>query len=625
LLGRLADGVSLQAATDEALQLGSAIREPWPEASQKPERPRFEMLNLKEQAVAPLRPALRILLGTVVVLLVIVCANVANLMLARSTARQREIAVRLSIGASRGQIVRQILIESIVLAAVGGVLGAVLGASGVMLVKQLATVDAPGIFRLMFGTTILPRGHEIALSWRLLGIAFGVSAIACGLFGLIPALLLSRTNHLHALGSRSGNMISLGGAASAGPSHLRSALVVGQLVLATVLLVGAGLLINSFVRLSTFNKGYDPKNVLAFNLLFPDQYSTARKAETIATLLDRFRSKPAVRAAGFARHGLLIGEELFIGNWVPSGRSLDEMRKERIRVRSVSDGFLTAMGVPILGGRDLSPADDAGAPRVVVINRAMAAKFFTGDPVGQTIDWYVNKVTFPVTVAGVVESVRQETATDELVPEVFVDYRQYMKLEDITRPATAAASQNESAIGFLSFAVRTANDPVSHIPDIRATVAGLDPNIGVDAIAPMTALEASSTARERFYAVLLGVFASVAALLAAIGIYGVLAYAVVQRTQEIGVRVALGAQRAQVMTLVMRRGLILTAIGLVLGLAGAAASARYLQSLLFGIAPLDATTFIQVAVAFTAITMLASFLPARRATTIDPIVALRQD
>jgi putative ABC transport system permease protein len=471
----------------------------------------------------------------------------------------------------------------------------------------------------MFGTTILPRGHEIAVSWRLLLIAFGVSAVACGLFGVIPALLLSRTNHLHVMGSRGSNV-------SRAASRLRASLVVGQLVLATVLLVGAGLLINSFVRLSTFNKGYDPNNVLAFNLLFPDQYSTARKAETIATLLNRFRSKPAVRAAGFARHGLLIGEELFIGRWVPHGRSLDDMRSERIRVRNVSDGFLTAMGVPVLGGRDLSPADDATAPLVIVINRAMAAKFFTGDPVGQTIDWYFNKVTMSVTVAGVVESVRQETATDELVPEVFVDYRQYMKLEDTTRPDTAATAQNEAAIGFLSFAVRTANDPASHIPEIRETVAGLDPNIGIDAIAPMTALEATSTARERFYAVLLGVFASVAALLAAIGIYGVLAYAVVQRTREIGVRVRARRRHArQVMALVMRRGLILTAIGLIVGLAGAAASARYLQSMLFGVEPLDTMTFVQVAVAFTAVTMLASFLPARRATTIDPVVALRQE
>jgi putative ABC transport system permease protein len=616
MIARLADAVSLQSATDEAMLLGSAIREPWPEASQKPSGARFEMLNLKEEAVAPLRPALRVLLGTVAVLLLIVCANVANLLLARGTARQREIAVRLSIGASRPQIVRQILIESVVLAFVGGVLGAALGAAGVTLVKQLATVDAPGIFRLMFGTTILPRGHEIAVNWRLLAVAFGVSAMACAIFGLLPAVLLSRTDHLQAMAARGAN-------ASRGASRLRSSLVLGQLVMATMLLVGAGLLTNSFIRLSTFNKGYDPNHVLSFNLLFPDQYSSARKGETIETILNRLRANPGVQSAGFARHGLLIGEELYIGRWVAPGRAVDTA--EGIRTRSVSDGFLTAMGVPLLAGRDFSPDDRAGAPPVIVVNRSFASRYFNGDALGRTMDWHLDKLVIEATIAGVVEDVRQEGASDRLVPEVFVDFRQYMKAEMDAAPERAEQTQNQGAIGFLSFAVRTSGDPAAQIPGVRDVLTSIDPNIGIDAIAPMTALEAGATARERFYAVLFGVFASVAALLAAIGVYGVLAYAVVQRTQEIGIRVALGAERAQIMALVMRRGLILTAIGLVFGLAGAAAGARYLQSMLFGIEPLDLRTFAQVAVAFTAVTALASFLPARRATTIDPVVALRHE
>lgn len=618
MIAKLADGVSLVDATQEAMQMGTAIRPPWPAASTPPEGPRFRIDSLKEQQVAPLRPALRVLLAAVAVVLLIVCANVANLMLARGTSRQREISVRLSIGASRAQIAGQVLIESIVLAIIGGVFGAALGAGGLLLVKQLATVDAPGIFRLMFGTTILPRAYEVGISWRLFAIAFGISAIACVMFGMLPALLLSRTDHLHALTTR-------GSASTPTASRLRAALVVCQLVLATMLLVGAGLLAHSFVRLATFNKGYDPSHVLAFNLLFPDEYSSAQKAETITTLLDRFRSKPGVAAAGFARHGLLIGEELSIGRWVPPRRTLEEMRNARIRVRSVSDGFLTAMGVPVLAGRDLSSADSALSPTVVVINRAMAAQYFSGSPIGQQMEWHLENTVFPVTVAGVVEDVHQQRATDTIRPEIFVDYRQYMQAETIARPANAARIQNESAIGFLSFAVRTANDPETHIPEIRETVSNLDRNIGIDAIAPMTDLEASSTARERFYAVLLAVFAAVAAALAAIGIYGVLAYAVVQRTQEIGVRVALGARRAQVMALVMRRGLILTTIGLIVGLAGAAATARYLQSMLFGIEPLDLWTFTQVAIAFTIVAMLASYLPARRATAIDPVVALRQE
>ena len=615
MIATLAPGVTLQAATEEAQVMGADIRPPWPSASTPPAGARFEIQSLKEQAVVPLRPALRVLLAAVGVVLLIVCANVANLMLARGTSRQREVAVRLAVGASRGRILGQVMAESVVLAIAGGALGALIGAAGVTLVKELATVDAPGIFRLMFGTTILPRGHEVGFSWRLLAIAFGISAIASVAFGILPAWQLSRTNHLHAF--------ARGSAASRGGSRVRAALVVGQLVLATMLLVGAGLLTTSFVRLSTFSKGYDPSPVLAFNLLFPDRYSSARKGETIEALLNRFRANPGVQAAGFARHGLLIGEELYIGRWVPPGRTLDEMRDARIRVRSVSDGFLTAMGVPVIDGRDLSPADNAAAPPVIVVNRTMASRYFRGNAVGQIVDWHLDKAVFHVAVAGVVEDVRQRTATEELRPEIFVDYRQYMHAEATVRPADAERVQNEGAIGFLSFAVRTGGDPAALVPVVREIVAALDPNIGIDAIAPMSDLEASAVARERFYAVILGVFAAVAATLAAIGVYGVLAYAVAQRTQEIGVRMALGAQRSQVLGLILRRGLALAAVGVAFGVAAAAGAARYLQSMLFGIDALDPLTFVAVALGFTAVALLASYLPARRATRVEPVVALR--
>ena len=616
MIARLAPGVSVQAATDEAMVMGSAIREPWPAAATPPAGPRFEVQGLKERAVAPLRPALRVLLAAVVVVLLIVCANVASLMLARGTARQREVAVRMAVGASRSQIIRLVLAESLVLAVAGGALGVLVGAAGVTLVIELATVDATGIFRLMFGATILPRGHEVAVNWRLLGIALGISAIASVTFGILPAWQLSRTNHLQAFAAR-------GSAASRGASRLRASLVLGQLILATILLIGAGLLTSSFVRLSTFNKGYDPSRVLAFNLLFPDRYPSARKGETIEALLNRFRASPGVQAAGFARHGLLIGEELYIGRWVPRGRTLDEMRDARIRVRSVSDGFLTAMGVPVLEGRDLSPADNALAPPVIVVNRTMASRYFQGNAVGQIVDWHLDKAVLQVAVAGVVEDVRQRMATEELRPEIFVDYRQYMHAEATVRPGNAERAQNEGAIGFLSFAVRTSGDPARLVPMVRATVASVDPDIGIDAIAPMRDLEASAVARERFYAVILAVFATVAALLAVIGVYGVLAYAVVQRTQEIGVRMALGAQRSQVLGLILRRGLALAAIGVTLGVVAAAGAARYLQSMLFGIDALDPMTFAAVALGFIAIALLASYVPARRATRVEPVAALR--
>jgi putative ABC transport system permease protein len=235
--------------------------------------------------------------------------------------------------------------------------------------------------------------------------------------------------------------------------------------------------------------------------------------------------------------------------------------------------------------------------------------------------WHVGKGSSQATVIGVVEDVRQESATDPLVPEIFFDYRQFLARFDGDRPQ----GQNETAIGFLSFALRTAGDPGSQVPRVREVINGVDPNIGIDAIVPLEKLEASSRARERFYAVLLGIFAAVAGLLGSIGVYGVLSYAVTQRTQEIGVRVALGALRSQVLWLILRRGGVLTAAGIVLGLGGAGGAARYLQSMLFGVKPTDATTFAAVAAAFAAVAMAACYLPARRATTVDPVVALRHE
>jgi len=615
-IARLATGFSIGAATQEANAMGTAMRPAWPADKVPPSGPRFEYQSVKERLVAPLRPALRVILAAVAVLLLIVCANAANLLLARGASRRREIAVRLAVGASRTQVFRQILLECALLAAAGGVLGAMLGAAGVVLVRQLATVDAPGIFRLMFGASILPRAAEVAIDWRLFGVAFAIAAVTAFTFGLLPALQLSRADHLRSMGSR-------GGGTSRGESRLRSALTLAQLTMATVLLTGAALLTHSFITLSTFNKGYDPAHVLAFNLLFPDTYSTARKGETIEALLARFRSNPDVRAAGFARHGLLIGEELYIGRFVPPGKTFAEVEKDRgVRTRSVSGGFLTAMGVPILQGRDLSPADSGDAPGAIVINRSAASRYFgETNPIGQTMEWVVGKTQSNMTVVGVAEDVRQEEATDPLVPEIFVDYRQFLSFHDVDAPQR----QNESAIGFLSFALRTTGDPEALVPSVRQSIVAIDPNIGIDAIVPMERLEASSRSRQRFYAVMLGVFAGVSALLAAIGVYGVLAYAVTQRTKEIGVRMALGAGAGQVMALIMRRGLALTAIGVALGLVAAAVGARSIESMLFGIRPLDPPTFAAVAIGFAIVAALASYFPARHATHVDPAVTLRDE
>jgi len=618
LIGQLAPGVSLESALAEANAMGAALRGPWPATADALSVPRFELVRLKDRLTQRLRPALRVFLVAVVVVLIIVCANVANLLLARGTARQKEISVRLAIGASRARVVRQILTESLVLALAGGAIGALLGAAGVTMIKQLATLEAPGIYRLMFGSTLLPRANEVAVDFRMLGISFSLAAITSAVFGVLPALALSRTSQVPTLKAR-------GSSGGAFESRTRAALVVGQLVMATVLLVSAGLLVNSFIKLSNVNNGYDASNVLAFNLLFPGEYSVTRKADTIGTLLARLRSNPGITSAGFSRHGLLIGEEIMLGTLVPPGRSLEEMRSSRTRFRTVSDGYLTAMGVPVLDGRDLTPADGAGAPPAIVMNRSAARQYF-GDtpPVGQIVDWHFNDgQVAQMHVVGVVEDLRQESPTDDVFPEVFGDYRQVLFFLD--KWGQKPGRQDQLAIGFASFALRTIGDPARAIPLVRGAVDNVDSNVGVEALVPMTRLAASAVAPQRFYAVMLGLFAGVAGVLAAIGIYGMLTYTVIQRTQEIGIRMAIGAQRAQVLADVLRKGFLLTGIGITAGLVGAALGTRLLQGLLFGITPLDPQTFVAVPLVFALVATFASYLPARRATKVDALVALRNE
>jgi putative ABC transport system permease protein len=619
MVAQLAEGASLESATDELNALGAASRGPWPVDAPALTATRFELERLQDIAVSEIRPQLGILLGSVVVVLLIVCANVANLLLARGTARHHEIALRLAIGASRGRLVRQMLTECLVLAAAGGALGALLAVAGVTLTKQLATVDAPGIFRLMFGTTILPRAHEVRVDMTTLGLALGLAAATSIVFGLLPALHLSRPRAVSLSGVR--------GTAGMARSRTRSVLVVSQLAMATILLVGAGLLIQSFVRLSGNNKGYDATNVVALQLLLPNEYSTARKAEVVDALLARLRQHPSVAAAGFARHGMLIGEALVLGPFVPRGRSLGDVEQGAVvrpRVRAVSDGFLTAMNVSFIEGRDFGPNSGENDARVLVINHSTAREWFGSErAVGQVVSWHAEGASVPATVIGVVDDVRQASLAQETFPEIYVEYHQL--ISQLERHPRAAQRQNELAFGFLSFAIQTTVAPESMLPEIRTTVGVADPHAGIDALLPMARLVEGSVARERFSAVLLSVFASISGVLAALGVYGLLAYVVVQRTAEIGIRMALGAGRASVLRLVLGDGLRLTILGVALGLLGAVALSRSLEAMLFDISPLDLATFVGVGILFGAVATLAAYVPARRATRVDPLVAMRAE
>jgi len=617
LRGRLQPGVSIAEAQEEANAIGNAVRPARPATEPALTMPRFRVAALKDAVVNDIRPALQVFLTAVGVVLLIVCANVANLLLARGTARGREIAVRLALGASRARIVRQILTECLALALAGGTIGALIGAGGVMLVKRLATMEAQGVFRISFGGHLLPRIDEVGVDVRVLAVALTLAVIASVIFGLLPALQLSRGGLLQSAGTRGGGTLRR-------ESRTRTTLVVSQMVLATVLLVGAGLLVHSFVNLSRVEKGYDPSNALAFQLVLPGEYSTARKGETVESLLAALRNLPEIEAAGFAYAGILLGLEDTVGYFVPPGRSAEEMNAEvaKPRVKSISAGYMRAMGLTLLSGREIDGRDSAAAPLAVVVNRTVARRYFgDANPVGTTLAWHPGKVLFAVEIVGVVEDVRQGRVAVPAYAEIFMDYRQMLLVQQ--RIGAPLARQETLAFGFLSFGARTRGNPEAVIPKVRATVRSVDANAGIDAIHTMDHMVGNSMARQRFYAVLLGVFAGIAGLLAAIGIYGVLAYSVVQRTQEIGVRMALGAERWQVMTLVLRRGLMLSAIGIAIGLAGASAGARYLRAMLFGIEALDLRTFVAVGTAFAVVALMASYFPARRATRVDPVVALR--
>jgi predicted permease len=620
VIGRVRPGVAMTAAVDEANVVGSALRPPLSVSGTALNVRRFEMQSVKDRLVGDWRPTFRVLLAAVGVVLLIVCANVANLLLARGTARRREMAVRSAIGASPGRLARQVLTECLVLACAGGALGALVGAGGVSLVKRLTSVNAPGIFRLGFGTTILPRGHEVGVDLRMFAISFGIAAITTLLFGLLPALHASRTRSIQAMGSR-------GGGSGRTESRALATLVVGQIGLATILLVCAGLLIQSFLKLSTVNRGYDPTNVLAFQLVLPPEYPIGRKVDSINALLTRVRTMPEVQAAGFTRAGILIGEALTIGTFVPPGGTVDASGTDPMRplTRAVSAGYLTAVGAQFLAGRDFDASDTSTSKPVIVVSRAVARRYFGSEgAVGQLVDWHSAKgFVMPMQLIGVVEDVRNTTPDRAGNPEIFVEYQQLLRFQQLW--GDSPQRQEQLAIGFLSFAVRTRGAPVAAAPEIARVVHSVDTNAGIDAMIPMDRLVASSVARPRFYAILLGVFAGVAGLLAAIGIYGVLAYALIQRTREIGIRLALGARRASVLGLMLRKGLILTTIGVTLGVGCAAGATRFLQGMLFGIRPFDPTTFAAVALMFGLVATLASYAPARRSTRVDPIIALRGD
>ena len=590
-VGRLKPGVTREQAEAEMNAVISRIAAAHPETEAGGHR--VVMTPVAEYLFGNARLALWLLLAATGLLLLIACANVASLLLARATSRRKEIAVRAALGASRWRVVRQLFVESLTLAIAGGALGVLLA----YWLADLLVVVAP---------TDIPRVENVRIDAAVLTFSIAVTLLTAALFGLAPALTAARVNLTDALGD---------GSRTAGERHgnrLRGALVVGEIAVTLVLLVGAGLALRSFVKLQQVDTGFDTENVLTFQLrLFGKRYQDAKSVRDFyQQLIERLEAQPGVEAAGAV---LIRPLEGVIGWDVPyatANQSPDEAKRNRVpNFEVVTPHYFRSVGLPLKVGREFTERDTEESPKVVIISEAMAQSIFAPgvDPVGQRLRLF--DPTDPDnswrTVVGVVGDARYREVRDARW-DVYVPYRQF-------------------AFPVRYITVRTASDPAAFSAVVRREVAALDPQQAVTSVKTTAQLFLENVARPRFNSLLLGLLAALAALLAALGIYGVISYAVAQRTREIGVRIALGAQRGDVLRLVFKQGLTFIVSGIVIGLVGAFMLSRLMESLLFGISATDPATFIVVSLLLVVVALLACYIPARRAMKVDPMVALRYE
>jgi putative ABC transport system permease protein len=550
--------------------------------------------------VGDVRPALLVLLGAVGFVLLVTCANVAHMLLARAAARRKEIALRAALGASRTRILRQLLTESLVLALAGGAAGLLLARAGV---RALVALGPPG----------LPRLESVALDGRVLAFALVVS-LGTGLaFGLVPALQATRRDLADAL--REGERGSTEGG---GRGRLRSALVSSELALALVLLVGAGLMIRSFVALQAVDPGFDRRNVLSM-IVSVAGTASADPARRVAFFEDVVRDAaalPRVVSASAINHLPLAGD---IWGWPFRVEGRPEPRpgeEPTATYRVVLPGYFKTMGIPLRRGRDVSDEDRAGAPGVVVVNESLAARHWPGeDAIGKRLALADRDGPSWLTVVGVVKDTVRGRWGAPPEDELFLPYAQVRRY--VENPS--------SHFAYLTLVVRTSGDPASLASALRSAVWAREKNAPISDVRVLEEVVEGATAQPRFYVLLLGAFAAVALALAAVGIYAVISFSVARRTNEIGIRVALGAEPGDVLRLVVGQGLRVGLVGALAGIAGALALTRLMSTMLYGVGSHDPATFACVVVLLAVVALLASYLPARRATRIDPLRALRYE
>jgi putative ABC transport system permease protein len=587
---RLKQGTNLDQAKAEMESIDRWLSDKEP-AENKDRRTVF--IPLHERVVGNTRPALLVLLGAVGLVLLIACANFANLLLARAASREQEFVVRAALGAGRGRLVRQLLTESVLLSLIGGAVGLLLARWGVDLL-------------LAFKPANLPRLSEIGIDLRVLAFTLSVSVATGLLFGLVPALSATRLNLNEALkeGGR-------GATGSAARQRVRSVLVVSEIALALVLLIGAGLLIKSFWRLQSVDPGFNTANLLTMRVELPEaRYREIPKQIVFRQrVLEAMNSLPGVQAAMISE--LPMSGDLLTHNFVIEGRDpLAPGDEPELVTRSVTRDYFETMGIPLLAGRSFSVQDNADAPMVAVINQSMVREYFPSqDAIGARFRWARGNPTAWITIVGVVGDVKHFGFERAEQPAAYTAY------EQLDQPWKR----------WMTLVIRSNTDQAALLTQMKRQLWTVDGQVPVTRVRSMTEVMSASLAEQRFNMALLGIFAAVALTLAAIGIYGVMSYSVTQRTHEIGVRIALGADRSNVVTLVLRQGLVLTAIGVVTGLATALALTRVMSSLLFGVSATDPLTFAIISVLLAGVALVACFVPARRATKVDPMIALRYE
>jgi len=594
VVGRLKPGVALAEAQRGMDGIARWLQEHFPEDN----KGRGIVIRpLIGEVIGDYRPRLYVLMGAVGFVLLIACANIANLLLARSAARSREIAIRAAVGAGRGHIIRQALTESLLLAVAGGALGVMVAYWGVSVLIALGPEDVPRL-----GTA---RVDGIVLLFAL-----ALTLLSGLVFGLAPAFRMAGQFPHEALkeGGRS---------AQSGQDRLRSALVVAEIALALVLLTGAGLLIRSSVALNGTNPGFDPRGVLAARLSLPSigYESPERVQQTFQRIADRLAVVPGVQSAALVSRAPLEGGGS--NGLIPEGRPLDITSTINSHFRLVTPAYFETMRISLLRGRTFTDEDRSGAPRVMVINETLARQAFPGEsPIGKRIaccESGPNDEPLWKEVVGVVNDVRSQGLGEESGPEFYLPMAQV---------PTAAWDWIQRS---MTVALRSNGDPMVLAGAARAALAEVDPTLPLYNIGAMGDRVSDSLAQSRFSTMLLTVFGGIALLLAAIGVYGVISYGVTQRTQEIGIRVALGAQRNDVVGMVVRHGAVLSAVGLIVGLAGALVLTRLLSTLLFQVSPTDPPTFAAGMIILSFVALLAAMLPALRAARVDPVVALRNE